>query len=256
MRFHELLRSLRPDLFIVAGFPEIFGPKLLRIPRLGCLNIHGSLLPQYRGPQPTAQVLLRGEPFTGVTIHFIDEGIDSGDIVLQDVVPILENDTVYSLANRQYSLGVEMLIDALERLATGRLQRRPQDEKRASYYGRLGPADGVIDWSKPAAEIKNLVRLHPWLTPTTSFQGRTIFVSRVVEDATQTYAGRTGELEGDGIPRGLPQPGQILFRQNKKPVIACGDGRLRLEEYSVKSRNPFVRRRVRRRLRPPERLGS
>lgn len=241
------LTELQPDLFVVVGYPEIFPDELLAIPRLGCVNVHASLLPRYRGPQPIAQVLLRSEPYTGVTLHVMERKVDAGDILAQDVIPILETDTVYTLAGRIFELGSRILVDVLERFATGRVERRPQDQKRASYYRRLGPDAGRIDWSQSARRVHGLLRLADWMQVYTMHGKHRLVV-------------RAGRLEpepeeGAGPPPPGYQPGQIVYRKGRSLIVLCGEGRVVLNDYRVAG--PWLgRRRARWRLRPGTVLGA
>jgi methionyl-tRNA formyltransferase len=243
------LEALRPDVLVVAGYPEIFGPRLLALPRLGALNVHASLLPRYRGPQPVAQALLRGEPFTGVTVHYLDAGVDTGDIVAQDVVPILETDTVYTLAARIFELGSRVLLDVLERLAQGRLQRRKQDARRASYFRRLGPEAGRVDWTQGAEPIARLLRLSPWLEVYTLLGRRKMVLlgGRVEQPSGPSPAGQP-------LPGGFV-PGQILYRNGRELSVLCGTGRILLTDWRVQGLWP-LRRRASRKLRSGTVLGS
>jgi methionyl-tRNA formyltransferase len=242
--FLARLRRLEPDVFVVAGYPEIFAPSVLAIPRHGCINVHASLLPRYRGPQPVAQALLHGEPYTGVTVHMMNERVDAGDILAQDVVPILDSDTVYTLAARLFELGGRLLVDVLERLALGTLQRRPQEARRATRHRRLGPKAGRIDWTRPALEIERLARLSPWLEVYTRLGRHKLIV---------LAARRRGEAPAVQAPEGSRpeerKPGQILLREGRGLIVMCGDGgRIAITEWKLAGRWPrrlWARRRLR-----------
>jgi methionyl-tRNA formyltransferase len=130
----DLLRSLNLDLIIVANFSQIIRGDVLEIPRLGCINVHPSLLPKYRGPIPFYWVLKYCEKNSGVTIHYIDQGIDSGDIILQESFPIAEGETEASLRDRSAAIAARLLPTAIRRIATGGVKRIPQDETEATYF--------------------------------------------------------------------------------------------------------------------------
>jgi methionyl-tRNA formyltransferase len=238
------LARLEPDVFVVAGYPEILSPKVLSLPRHGCLNVHASLLPRYRGPQPIAQALLHGEPYTGVTVHLMNERIDEGDILAQDVVPILPSDTVYTLAARIFELGGRLLLDVLERLALGRLERVRQDSTRATYFRRLGPDAGRIDWTQGALRIHNLMRLSPWLEVWTRLGRRKLVILGGRPEAAGDLRAR------QEWPSPEQRPGEILHRQGKQIVVLCGDvGRIVLEDWRLTGPWP-LRAWASRKLRP------
>jgi len=132
--FVEQVRQLGVALIVVAAFARILKKTLIGVPRLGCINVHSSLLPRYRGPEPFYWVLVNRETRTGVTVHYVDEGIDSGDIILQRDLEILPNDTVTTLVDRCAGLAGELLCRAIPLLLTGKAPRIPQDPKLASYY--------------------------------------------------------------------------------------------------------------------------
>ena len=213
------LRRLDVDVIVVAGYPEIFPDELLSLPRFGCVNVHASLLPRYRGPQPIAQALLHGEAYTGVTVHRMERRVDAGDILAQDVVPILESDTVYTLAARIFELGGRILVDVLERLALGKLEPRAQAGGRATTFKRLPPDAGRVDWSQRALDIGRLLRLTPWLQVYT-YVGTSKIVLR---GGKATESAPTG-----GQPARLPpenwRPGMILARQGSRLEVLAGDG--------------------------------
>lgn len=161
--FFETIQSLQPDLMVVIAYGKILPGRLLRLPRLGTINVHGSLLPKYRGAAPIQRALINGEAETGVTIMQMDEGIDTGDILLPVRLPISEDDTSGSLATKLAQLGSEALLEAIVRLKEGRLSAVKQDEAQATYAPMLDKELGHLDWSKPAIELHCLIRgLDPW----------------------------------------------------------------------------------------------
>lgn len=241
-----LLERLEPDVFVVAGYPEIFRESLLKLPKHGCINVHASLLPRYRGPQPIAQALLHGEPFTGVTLHLMDAKIDTGPILAQDIVPILQTDTVYSLAARIFELGGRILLDVLEKLALGSLRPRAQDSRRASYFRRLAPDAGQVDWSQPAARIRNLTRLSPWLQVYSK-----VGKARLVLKACRPRDSGSGQETTDPST----SPGQIVARIGKSLVVQTGSGQLVVEDYALEG-SRLSRFRARGKLRVGAVLGG
>lgn len=157
----ERLRAFRPDVGVVVAFGQLLPPDVLAVPPQGSINVHASLLPRYRGAAPVAWAIIRGERETGVTTFLMDEGMDTGPILLQRAVSIGEEETAGELAARLAELGAELLLETLARLPS--LTPRPQDPAAATLAPRLRPADGVIDWRRPAAALAALVRgLNPW----------------------------------------------------------------------------------------------
>lgn len=139
--FVERLRSLEIDLLVSIACPQVIKGDLIALPRHGCINIHGALLPKYQGLLPSFWVLAKGEAETGVTVHYMDERIDHGDIILQERVPIREGDTVHSLVSRsKIDLGKRLLVEAIDRIERGTVQRTPLDHARASYFSFPDPA--------------------------------------------------------------------------------------------------------------------
>ena len=167
------LASLSPDLIVVAAYGLFLPAETLGLPRLGCLNVHPSLLPRYRGPSPVAAAILNGDAVTGVTVMLIDEGMDSGPIVVQRETPIWPEETADHLTTRLFRTGSGLLVEILPQWERGEVQARPQDNTQASVTHRLNKDDGEIDWSRPAAYIARQVRAyHPWPGSFTYWRGR------------------------------------------------------------------------------------
>lgn len=157
----ETLRAFEPELIVVAAYGKILPPDVLTIPPRGCINVHGSLLPQYRGAAPIQWAVLNGDKISGVTIQRIAEGVDTGDILAKAQTEIDEDETSGELFDRLMMLGAELLIDTIDKLDT--LTPEPQDEALATHAPMLQKEMGAVDWAKPASEVHNLVRgLNPW----------------------------------------------------------------------------------------------
>ncbi|OPL13991.1 MAG: methionyl-tRNA formyltransferase [delta proteobacterium MLS_D] len=156
--FLEQFRELAPDMVVLAAFGQILPKEIIDTPPLGCLNVHPSLLPRYRGAAPINWALIRGETKTGVSIMLMDEGVDSGDVLLQKEVPIEPEDTCGDLTDRLSLLGADLLLDAVKVVADGTAVPIPQDASAATFAPRLTPETGHIDWSRPAEEVANLIR--------------------------------------------------------------------------------------------------
>jgi methionyl-tRNA formyltransferase len=166
MKDPEFLQTLvgwKPDLIAVAAFGRILPPAILSLPSLGCINVHGSLLPKYRGAGPIQWAIINGETESGITTMQMDEGMDTGAMLLQKAIPITSDDTAGSLSERLAQLGGRLLVETIARLKAGTLVPRPQDASQATMAPLLKKEDGVIDWTLPAAVLANRVRgLSPW----------------------------------------------------------------------------------------------
>jgi len=166
MKDPEFLQTLvgwKPDLIAVAAFGRILPPAILSLPSLGCINVHGSLLPKYRGAGPIQWAIINGETETGITTMQMDEGMDTGAMLLQEAIPITSDDTAGSLSERLAQLGGRLLVETIARLKAGTLVPRQQDASQATMAPLLEKEDGVIDWTLPAAVLANRIRgLSPW----------------------------------------------------------------------------------------------
>ena len=161
--FLQALTGWKPDLIVVAAYGRILPPAILSLPPLGCVNVHGSLLPKYRGAGPIQWALINGETETGITTMLMDEGMDTGAMLLQEAIPITSDDTVGTLSPRLAELGGRLLVETIARLKAGTLVPKPQDSSRATLAPLLKKEDGAIDWALPAAVLANRVRgLSPW----------------------------------------------------------------------------------------------
>jgi len=171
--FQEVLRRLHPDLFVVVAYGQILPKSILKIPGYGAVNVHASLLPKYRGAAPIAWAILKGEEATGVTTMMMDEGMDTGDILLQKSIPIGEDETSETLHEKLAALGAQLLLETLERMKAGNLHPIPQDHSKTTYAPPLKKVDGRIDWKQEAIAIHRQVRaLDPWPGAFTEWEGR------------------------------------------------------------------------------------
>ena len=214
----EQLRGLAPDAMVVADFGQFLKAPLLALPPKGTLNIHPSLLPKYRGAAPIPWAIVRGERQTGVTIMYVNEKMDAGDIILQETAEILENDTTLTLEPRLAEMGARLLVRALDLVGENRASRVPQDDSKVVLAPRLSKEDGRIDWPLPAEQIRNRVRgFVPWPccyceVPDGSGHRLKVLASRVEDRTGQPGVVLEAEGEGEG------------------PLVACGDKALRLLE--------------------------
>jgi methionyl-tRNA formyltransferase len=175
MKDPEFLQTLigwKPDLIAVAAFGRILPPAILSLPPLGCINVHGSLLPKYRGAGPIQWAIINGETETGITTMLMDEGMDTGAMLLQEAIPITPDDTAGTLSPRLAELGGRLLVETIARLKAGTLVPRPQNASLATLAPLLNKEDGVIDWALPATVLANRIRgLSPWPGAYTTMTG-------------------------------------------------------------------------------------
>jgi methionyl-tRNA formyltransferase len=212
------LGKLRPDLIVVVAFGRILPPEILGLPRLGCLNVHASLLPKYRGAAPIAWSIIRGERKTGVTTMKMDEGLDTGAVYLKAETEILPEDTAGTLGARLSVMGGELLLRTIDGLRNGLLTPEPQDDSRATQAPILKKEDGEVDWTLPAVRIADLVRgLDPWPGAYTFYNDQLWKLWRV------------SPVE----PAGPPRPGLIIKVGRDQIEVGTGEGALRLHELQT-----------------------
>ncbi len=209
------LHMLAPDLVVVVAFGQILRANVLEIPPHGCLNVHGSLLPRYRGAAPAVAAILAGETQTGITLMQMDEGMDTGPIIAQADCPIAPDDTTATLRERLSQLGANLLIETLPAWLAGEIAPRPQDDSQATYCGLVSKSDGRLDWKLSAEELARWVRAYfPWPTAFTDWQGKPLKVLR---------AAPLSDWRGEG------QPGQVIELGDGAGVVT-GESVLRLEK--------------------------
>jgi len=202
----QQLRALNPGVIVIIAYGQIIPPKLLPIPHLGWINLHASLLPKYRGAAPIAWAIANGEQITGNTTMRIDAGMDTGEMLLQQELPIGPDETAPELSQRLAEAGAGLMIDTLRGLQSGKLKSRPQDASRATTAPILKREDGRIDWTKPAMEIYNRRRgFTPWPGAYTEFRGQTCHL--------------WGRPLAKEVCAGLPG---TLVEQHGKLLVACG----------------------------------
>jgi methionyl-tRNA formyltransferase len=199
----DQLRRLRPEALVVVAFGHILPRAILEIPPKGCLNVHASLLPKYRGAAPIPWTLMRGETVTGVTVIEIVEAVDAGPILWQRQIPIAPSDTAGTLEDRLAVLGAEALVETLRALERGEVQKVPQDEAEATYAPKLPSGIGRLEWSRSAVDLWNLIRgLAPQPGAYTFFRGRLVRVlgaQPLPGDHRRIPGSIVGVLKGSGI---------------------------------------------------------
>jgi methionyl-tRNA formyltransferase len=207
----DALLAAQPDVMVVAAYGLILPQWTLDLPRLGCLNIHGSLLPRWRGAAPIHRAIEAGDAETGITIMQMDAGLDTGDMLLIRREAIRADDTTAALHDRLAALGGELIVEALDRAASGApLQRSPQPAEGVNYAHKIEKAEAAIDWSQPAADIERRVRaFDPF--PGASFQVQTDKGPEVIKLWQASVVPASG------------QPGEVLHAQGDTLVVACGE---------------------------------
>ena len=207
------LIAARPEVLVVAAYGLILPPWLLDLPRLGCLNIHASLLPRWRGAAPIHRAIEAGDAATGITIMQMDAGLDTGDMLLREALPIAGDDSTASLHDKLAPLGGRLIVEALELAACGGLVRRAQPAEGVSYAHKIDKAEAAIDWRDAAAVIERRLRAFD------PFPG-----------ATATLGGETIKCWRGRVVSGAGAPGVVLAVGDDGVTVACGDAALRLTE--------------------------
>ena len=223
--FIAILRELNPEAIVVAAYGQLLPEELLKLPKYGCINIHASLLPLYRGAAPVNWAIIRGAAFTGITIMQMDAGMDTGKILRQESIPIDRHDTTGTLIGKLSLIGATMIVAALPLIASGSLSGVAQDDSRATLAPILKKADGLIDWKLPVAEIHNRVRgFSPWPGAYTFLEGKMV---KIVESAAEAGSGEPGVLYAEARDVLTVGTGNGLLRivsiqpEGKKPMTAA-----------------------------------
>ncbi len=224
--FMATLQNLAPDLIVVVAYGRILPAHIINLPTHGTINVHASLLPKYRGAAPIQWALIRGETETGVTIMQMDEGMDTGDIMLTRQLPINQDDNAATLTKKLADLGSQALVEALDLLRTGRLSPARQDDSLATPAPPLCKAEGRVDWTKPAHAISGLIRgLDPWPSSYTTLAGKRLrlFAPQVVD--SDLAARQTGREAGQPT-----KPGTLCHADANGLLIATGKDYLLIQE--------------------------
>lgn len=225
--FINTLKEINPDVIVVVAYGQILPKALLDIPKQGCINVHVSLLPKYRGAAPINWVIINGEEKTGVTTMYMDEGLDTGDIILQNEF-LLDNEiTAGELHDVMTVKGGELLIETLDLIKKGTAPRIKQDDEKSSYAPMMNKSLGNLDFSKSAKEIHDLVRgVNPWPSAYTTYEGKTmkIWKTKVLDEASSKESGTIIKVDKDGI-RVSTNNKVLLIEEiqmpNKKRVAVC-----------------------------------
>lgn len=230
------IKQLEPDLLVTAAYGQILSPSLLSIPRLGGINLHGSVLPAYRGAAPVARAIQNGEPETGVTVIQMTPRIDAGGMIAVARTPIGPDETAGELEQRLAELGAPLIVESIARLVVGEARVIPQEKSRVTKAPKLGKDDGRIDWSRSAQSIHDLVRaMQPWPQALTHWKISGDDSRPPVRLILQkTSPEKTPESDPGAVP-----PGTVLEASNGRLLVATGDGAIRLDVLQVPGKKPM-----------------
>ncbi len=225
--FIDKIKGLSPDIVVTAAYGQILPKSFLDIPSIGCINVHASLLPEYRGASPIQQVLIDGREKTGITIMYMDIGMDTGDIILQEELIIHPDENAGQLHDRLGALGGKALQKALKLFEQGPVQGTPQDNEKASYCSKIEKSMGEIRWDNSSASVKNMIRgLTPWPGCFTFYQGNRI---KVWKASQREY-----------LTEEKLVPGTVLKADDTDGlIVSCGQGALRIEELQGPGGRPM-----------------
>jgi methionyl-tRNA formyltransferase len=218
--FMAELQALQPEVIVVAAYGQILPRAILDLPKFGCLNVHASLLPKYRGAAPIQWAILNNEPETGVSIMKVAAGLDTGDVLSQRSTPIDPEETAATLHDKLAGMGAELLVATLGPYVAGTVTPQPQDNAAATYARKITKADGRLDWSQPALQLRNRMRAFtPWPGAFVNWDG----------------AGRRRLLKiwRARIESRQGQPGEVLQADKTGLVVACGEDALRIEQLQL-----------------------
>lgn len=220
----ELIKSVKPDFIIVAAYGQILKEELLSIPKYGCLNIHASLLPKYRGAAPINWAIINGDSITGVTIMKMEKGLDSGPMILKVETKIDDDDTAEELHDRLSIMGAELIIQAIDDIMNGKASFIPQNHGESSYAPMLYKNSGRIDWSKSSNKIRDLIRgLIPWPNAFTIYKDERVRI-----------------LKADSVKQNHNIPPGTIVKADKEGIkVAAGDGFVIIKQLQFPNKNPM-----------------
>lgn len=233
--FVEVLKGLEADVYVVIAFGQILPKAVLELPKYGCINIHASLLPKYRGAAPIQWCVIDGERETGITTMMMDVGLDTGDMLEKAVIPIEEKETGGSLHDKLSMAGGDLILSTLKKLEEGTLVRTPQTDEGTCYAKMLTKSLGDIDWNQGAVSIERLIRgLNPWPSAYTMWNGKTIKIW-----AADVIAGREAAdfLSESGVPAETgTAPGTVVCSDKRGLVVCTGGSLLSIRELQMEGK--------------------
>jgi methionyl-tRNA formyltransferase len=220
----QALAALEPDVMIVAAYGLLLPAEVLAIPRLGCLNIHASLLPRWRGAAPIQRAILEGDAETGVTIMQMDVGLDTGDMLYKLATPITAEDNSQHLHDRLAELGAQAIVEALQAIQAGSIPPEPQDDALANYAKKLSKAEAAIDWQQSAAQIaRQVAAFNPWPVAQTQLEEKVLRI-----------------WEAEALPDSAnASPGHVIAEAKQGIDVVCGEGTLRLKRLQLPGGKPL-----------------
>ena len=233
--FVEVLKGLEADAYVVIAFGQILPKAVLELPKYGCINIHASLLPKYRGAAPIQWCVIDGERETGITTMMMDVGLDTGDMLEKAVIPIEEKETGGSLHDKLSMAGGDLILSTLKKLEEGTLVRTPQTDEGTCYAKMLTKSLGDIDWNQGAVSIERLIRgLNPWPSAYTLWNGKTI---KIWSADVTTSREAAAFLSESGVPSetGIT-PGTVVCSDKHSLVVCTGDGLLSVRELQMEGK--------------------
>lgn len=224
----EQLKEAAPDVIVVVAYGQILPEDILKLPEYGCINVHASLLPKYRGAAPIQWAVINGESESGVTTMYMAKGLDTGDMIDKVVVPLLPEETGGSLHDKLAEAGAGLLVETLAKLEAGTATRTPQDDSKSSYASMLSKALGNIDWTKPAVEIERLIRgLSPWPSAFTYLNGKTLklWSTKVLKEAELPQGSLIGE-----------RAGEIVYVDKNSFIVRAGEDYINVLELQLEGK--------------------
>lgn len=218
--FVDILKQLAPDVIVVIAFGQLLSKEILDLPKYGCINVHASLLPKYRGAAPIQWAVIDGEEFSGVTTMYMAEGLDTGDIIDKTIIRLDKKETGGSLFDKLSIKGGELILKTLEQLENNTVKRIPQNEEASTYAGKIIKELGHIDFQKPAVEIERLIRgLNPWPSAFTFLDGKVLKI-----------------WDADVIDEPVKEEPGTICKKNKSLQVATGEGYLDIKELQLEGK--------------------
>lgn len=225
----DKIRGLNPDFIVVAAYGQILKKELLSIPKYGCLNVHASLLPKYRGAAPINWAIINGEKHTGISIMKMEEGLDTGDVVMLSSFEISEQDDYMSIHDKLAELGGEMVVEAIDLISSGKASYTPQDHESSTYASMIFKNTGIIHWNKSGIDIINLIRgLKPWPSAYTYYKGEMVKIHNAIF-TNEKSSGEMGEIikvDKEGIYVNV-EDGMVIVKE----LQFSGKKKLTVKEY-------------------------
>lgn len=227
----QIIRDYQPDAIVVAAYGQILPESILNIPQYGCINIHASLLPKYRGAAPIEWTIINGETESGVTTMYMAKGLDTGDMIEKTVVPIADTDTGVTLHDKLADAGAELILSTLSKLENHTAIRTPQDDSLSCYASMLKKEMGELDFTKDAASLERLIRgLQPW----------PVAYTKMIQKTVRIYEASVCEQPEEALEDGTQiVPGMIVRVTKKNFTVACGNGALMIRKLQPEGKKPM-----------------